>query len=228
MLRYPVKYYWDKHSIEFMKECINKNMSAGLIARELTKKFNRSYTRNAVIGKCYRMNLDLNSKPANVIAQDRPDQFLWTSISTKMLTDLIKQGLKASDISVKMSEHYGVTISRSAIIGKTYRMNLNKGTMGRIKIKPEIKVKPETEEKFDPFSEKTEGESLFLNPEAIGVKFLDLQSNHCRFPVGDPKDNTLLFCGAPKIDLTVPYCQYCYQLCYTPARFKEGKNVNTN
>jgi GcrA cell cycle regulator len=45
------------------------------------------------------------------------------------------------------------------------------------------------------------------------VKLVDLEGDHCRFPIGDPKDEAFGFCGHPKADSA--YCRAHAALCYT-------------
>lgn len=47
----------------------------------------------------------------------------------------------------------------------------------------------------------------------IGIPFIDLANNHCRYPYD--VDGVTLFCGQPKLE-TSSYCAGCHPMCWHP------------
>lgn len=47
------------------------------------------------------------------------------------------------------------------------------------------------------------------------VTFADLESNHCKFPVGEVGKPDFGFCGLPRVE-GQPYCVSCCQIAFTP------------
>jgi len=139
----------------------------------------------------------------------RPNTNPWTPELTERLVALTKAGDSGSAIAAKL----GVT--RSAVIGKVHRLGMQLGNCrngnGQIRTgrpqkpvltsfnkyrKPKVKSKPEFQKAPIPPP----------NINDIGrVKFSELEPHHCRFGVGDPKDEDFKFCGLDRIPGR-PYC----------------------
>jgi hypothetical protein len=51
------------------------------------------------------------------------------------------------------------------------------------------------------------------------VTILELEPNHCRFPIGDPKTKEFRFCGRLRLDDN-PYCARCSEIAYLPKGMK--------
>lgn len=51
--------------------------------------------------------------------------------------------------------------------------------------------------------------------EFLGIAFIDLDEQHCRFPRGEGRD--IRFCGQPRKDER-PYCWACCRIAYQPPR----------
>lgn len=49
----------------------------------------------------------------------------------------------------------------------------------------------------------------------VGVKPLDLESHHCRWPIGDPRSPDFVHCGNPKMNGR-PYCKSCLRRAIAP------------
>lgn len=53
---------WPQEQVDLLKELAAKGYSAGQIAIELNRSFHAGKSRNAVVGKCLRMELELKGK----------------------------------------------------------------------------------------------------------------------------------------------------------------------
>lgn len=58
------------------------------------------------------------------------------------------------------------------------------------------------------------------NPKYKLKKLLRLGPNECRYPYGDPSDETLAFCGKPR-GKDQSYCGFHHDICYKAP--KSGK-----
>lgn len=55
-----------------------------------------------------------------------------------------------------------------------------------------------------------------VSPSPDGVRFEDLKIAHCRYPLGDPREENFRFCGAAKPDITRAYCSHHARVAYAP------------
>jgi GcrA cell cycle regulator len=148
----------------------------------------------------------------------------WTPEEDAMLAALIGQGKTAAF----MAEELGRT--RNSVIGRAHRNNLQfKGQLRRksTATKAEPIAPPVARPvKLNLHAGNIMGEKLSRaqDPEfkhvtpAVSivprmVKLIDLEPSDCRYPIGDPKQETFGFCGHPKADGA--YCRAHAALCYT-------------
>jgi GcrA cell cycle regulator len=164
--------------------------------------------------------------------------FTWDATSEQRLRELFKDGHTALEIANRLSVEFG-PVTRNAVIGKWSRLRLpdeNGGARrngGRPPKNPAPKPNPATEEPMQ--AQKTEpkriGVQYIPRPDPIvtielpttgRVTLLDLREGHCRYPMGDPRDEGFRFCGehAP---IGVSYCAAHRQLCYVPPPPRRGK-----
>lgn len=143
----------------------------------------------------------------------------WTDERIETLRRLWNDGLSASQIAAQLG---GVT--RNAVIGKIHRLGLS----GRVKApkaarSPQRRASPargpavqrvmavgsaavkvvEQEAPAPLAVLPAEGEVVPLHAR---LTLLELTPNSCRWPVGDPADDTFGFCGAPTCG-TDTYCK---------------------
>ncbi len=53
-------------------------------------------------------------------------------------------------------------------------------------------------------------------PAPFLIALEDLEAHHCRFPIGDPRDDGFGFCGHPRAGS--PYCPFHARLAYNPGK----------
>ena len=125
----------------------------------------------------------------------------WTPERIKLLKKAWQQGKSASAIARDLG------VSKNAVIGKMHRLNLSE------KVK---KVVREVEVKKD----------AYVLPKN-GVQLLDLKTNSCRWPMGEPTDPDFHFCGHEVLS-GKPYCAKHCAIAYTNIKeAKESKNTKT-
>lgn len=127
----------------------------------------------------------------------------WTDERVTLLKQLWGEGKTAAEIAKVL----GDGITRNAVIGKAHRLKLSSrlspiqqntvkkpksdNTVPRI-VRPQIKL-PEFKGR--------------------GVKMIELDARMCRWPNGDPKEETFNFCGCDAI-AGLPYCEVHARAAY--------------
>lgn len=112
----------------------------------------------------------------------------WTEERTKLLKKLWQSGKTTVEIGRMLG------ISKNAVVGKAHRLGLP------------TRPSPIKAEKKEIVKEK---------PQKIGyVSLMDLKLSSCRWPIGDPKEDSFHFCGA-QTTTGKPYCPEHCKIAYT-------------
>lgn len=151
----------------------------------------------------------------------------WTDERIEYLRKLWSDGFSASECAAKI----GGGISRCAVIGKVNRLGIAaraKGAIGRPK-KPETAVRPAPAPAPVPKPAappvKRIGVQYTPRPDPVvklplpttgRVTLDELRLQHCRFIIGDPRDESHRYCGE-EAPVGKVYCTAHAQLCYVPA-----------
>lgn len=142
----------------------------------------------------------------------------WTDERVDSLTKLWGEGNSASIIRRLLGAP-----SRSAVVGKAYRLGLDRRTTAhrdqrqykRVKVSVDAaKPKPAPAKKQhiigpDPWTPR----QVEVIPEAERVHILDLEPHHCRFPF-EADGAPTKFCDRKKVQ-GLPYCSSHARTCYT-------------
>ena len=159
--------------------------------------------------------------------QKRPELQTWTDDRVERLKKLWADGLSASQIAGELG---GIT--RNAVIGKVHRLGLS----GRAKA-PSSSVprqrKPRAPSMFRAPRPMMRGNTALAMPAydyeqepepelleniiPIGQRctLLELDSEKCHWPIGDPGQPDFFFCGG-KTPNGNPYCGYHARIAYQP------------
>jgi len=157
----------------------------------------------------------------------------WTEAKTADLCDLWQRGLSASECARDLGTKYQTYFSRSAVIGKVFRLGLcgqRKPPQVLQTIKARVRARPTRSRKQ---STKTHvRRALRLNghfeihdqidaqlpvempmadvPIEQRKSLVELTNYTCRFPYGEPGNANFFFCGKPEADLLRhrPYCRF--------------------
>lgn len=133
----------------------------------------------------------------------------WTDERVTLLKELWGEGKTAAEIAKILG---GVT--RNAVIGKAHRLKLS-GRVSPI----QQNTRPETVEnrarenvRQAKAAVSREGASIraVVPSDYIpgkGIKLVELRERHCRWPMGDPKDENFMFCGHDAVS-GLPYCEH--------------------
>lgn len=196
---------WTEERVAVLRKMAERGMMASEIAIKL------GVTRMAVLGKGNRLGIKfdhgvkggvntarrLGREPKKIVTT------IWNEARVTAAAALWKSGLKAKDIAEAMGCSEGAFLAltdrrRDAFPKRGYQ----KPSAPR---KPRVKpVSPI--EKIERVNGTFKFDSVpFLLPEFPGVKFIDLEAQHCKFPVSNDAGPDLLCCGANRLE-GHPYC----------------------
>lgn len=149
----------------------------------------------------------------------------WTDERVELLRKLWGEGLSAS----QCARHIGGGFSRNAVIGKVTRLGLpgrkvkvrrpahdphnteDRRTERRRYLPAQVKPKVSSNWRSEPLPETQEAD-------VARVSFIDLESHHCRFIPGDPrqiKPHEPQFCGC-SVAPGLPYCSTHAHRAFAP------------
>lgn len=139
---------------------------------------------------------------------------VWTDTDEKVLRKIWRAGGSARRISEELDGRF----TRNAVISKVRRLGLHRNPSGPRPLEPrdlESKPAPERRSRFHPAPptkpEQVESISRFEEPsDGVGVSFLELTNETCRWPKGTPGEPGFMFCGETTADLRAgkPYCPF--------------------
>jgi GcrA cell cycle regulator len=133
----------------------------------------------------------------------------WTPERVSLLRQLWTEGETAAAIAVRLGG-----ISRSAVLGKIFRLRLAGPGTGEIAQKERGAAAP-AQNAGDIYvarrrrsPKRAHQQQPSLNAAKRGKTLLELTNNTCRWPHGRPGTERFHFCGAPEADLErgIPYC----------------------
>jgi GcrA cell cycle regulator len=128
----------------------------------------------------------------------------WTAERVALLRKLWAEGETAAAIGARLGG-----LSRSAVLGKVFRLRLDADGGGRV-TQPNKHAARSGKDK-PPARRRRPGKRYALpppQPAKKGKSLLDLTNDSCRWPHGRPGSEKFHFCGAAGADLGrgIPYC----------------------
>jgi GcrA cell cycle regulator len=130
----------------------------------------------------------------------------WTDDRVALLKKLWGEGKTAAEIAKELG---GVT--RNAVIGKAHRLKLSN------------RVSPIQQNKKPVAAPKAPAEKKLLKSPVIAqdenrekVSLMDLGARMCRWPIGDPREESFGFCGCASM-AGLPYCGEHAKVAYQAA-----------
>jgi GcrA cell cycle regulator len=136
--------------------------------------------------------------------------FGWNPEREDMLKTLAAEGRSYGQIA---EEIFGTKEARSAVAGKLSR-NPELLSPERYEAIKRIRAEKPVPSQRPPrrFVSKTVSRDLsnvpLPNPK-FNCSFMELKSNSCRNPIGEPEDPDFMFCGNPVLDSSISYCEHC-------------------
>ena len=148
---------------------------------------------------------------------------MWTEQETKILRDLWKKGLTASQIAAQIP---GKT--RNACIGRAHRLNLEARAKSK-KTTPKVNTENNTksEIKTQKLGRKAKFKALILDKnfeQENPTKLEELTNETCRWPIGHPYEEKFYFCGRKPME-KFPYCKLHVLYAFQPKNAKEEDQI---
>jgi GcrA cell cycle regulator len=133
----------------------------------------------------------------------------WDDALIERLKLLWADGVSASAIALE----FGRGITRNAIIGKVHRL----GFANRVERPTNSMPRPARPQKLKPLRREFSDWKPFIAPTISDLdiplaqrkSFMELAPGHCRWGVGDVREPSFFFCGAPQ----APGLPYCHGHC---------------
>ena len=178
----------------------------------------------------------LNDMPTQVIGNEKRP---WTDERVELLKKLWTEGHSASQIAARL----GMGVTRNAVIGKVHRLNLSgrvtqprstepraprktrepshpgrpvgspsMPSTGNTALKTFVRIEPIQRQIALPEPQPLRLVDL---PKGGRVTILHLSDKTCKWPIGDPGNESFCFCGHNPRD-GAPYCEYHARLAYQP------------
>lgn len=149
---------------------------------------------------------------------------IWDTEKTALVRQLY-QTHSASMIARDLSRNFGERCSRSAVMGKIFRLELRKGGMGKL---PPVNLRVRGERppkrkrlRPKPKVQTTVPEFETRSPPCNGIqcpcRLVELEQFNCRWGIGDPREKGFHFCGAVVVP-DQPYCPSHYEAAHEPGR----------
>lgn len=154
----------------------------------------------------------------------------WTDERVELLRKLWTEGLSASQIAGELG---GVT--RNAVIGKVHRLGLSgrakaQGSLGSAVRQKRPAARPASFPKpakngsrsgavalqASPSQGRSAAIADIPKPDLLMLDLLKLSETTCKWPSGDPQEDSFGFCGNPSRE-GAPYCEYHCRIAYQPA-----------
>jgi GcrA cell cycle regulator len=156
----------------------------------------------------------------------------WTEERVAELKKLWAEGHSASQIAKRLG-----SVTRNAVIGKVHRLGLSgRATPSRPVKRPPRLARPKPQHM--PRQARADGSmparepaplvetEAFVEPQRLPngdmVSVLTVKDSMCKWPIGDPAEQTFGFCGRAS-DGASPYCAEHARVAFQPAKKRERR-----
>jgi GcrA cell cycle regulator len=195
---------------------VGEGASATQIGIELCR------SRNAVCGRIHRKKLQPrhnDNKRAARAAKVRRSRTSFSPKDDQVIREMAAAGKSSSEIGQAMGRHKASVVKRARAIGAVLdrKGGPKPGAVNPLTIKAKktflhagnIAGKKESRANDPVFNHVTP--VVAVAP--LMVALVDLKPRHCKFPIGDPREEGFGFCGLDRADGA--YCRSHARLCYT-------------
>jgi GcrA cell cycle regulator len=132
----------------------------------------------------------------------------WTAERISLLRQMWAEGKTAAAIAVCLGG-----MSRSAVLGKVFRLRLDVGSSGKTARKQRSSAAPTPGASAAQIARRRRSAKRSHQPPPLDAAkrhkaLLELTNNTCRWPHGRPGTENFHFCGVPEANLErgIPYC----------------------
>lgn len=183
---------WTEAEDTELKELLAKKLSTGAAATELSKKFNRDISRNAVIGRVHRLEKAIGRLPRKKAKVTLPVR----NAKAKGTANVFG-AIKAMDEVIELPNIFAVPA-----IKLTPRIKL-------LREQPTVNARPHSEAPPTP-----KGPPVSKTTKPCTIE--QLNRSTCKFPLGGHSDHPpYMYCGRTTVK-GASYCPEHCRVCYTP------------
>lgn len=205
------KAVWNKDNEELLTKLLNMGATSAQASEEIYNKFDMVFSRNSIISKAKRLKIEFVIKPGNkyvIGTVDYAQTYKIKKADNQEFTKAWNNNVKVYELE----QMFG--IKRRSIFEKARRLKLSPRNVDK-KFQSNLKLfslEKDPTKKIPPI---TFNRTKFPNPQALGLKFLEVQRNQCHFILGHEKTADFLYCAAPvDPESPVPYCPTCRAIVY--------------
>lgn len=149
---------------------------------------------------------------------------MWGDAENERLKELWEAGMSASQIARALTFELKRTVTRNACIGRVHRMGLaGRVTPGKAP-RPRLPAAPRMYQDAKPLPEPApEAQDPVRLDSGALVTVLTINDRMCRWPIGDPQEETFHFCGrAPERGV---YCAFHASKAYAPQQVRNAEKT---
>lgn len=205
---------WSKAQIELLVRLKKHKRSTDEIVATINERFahvNGRVTANAVKAMAHRVGIT-----------EKPPMNRWTEEQREFVRSCFRQGMSNTGIANLFNEKFkpDVEVSRCSVQRQLSNMQLRRGVSAGVR-RPKTKLVSSGQPHPaapEPVSDRVR-EIRSLAPELVNgrpVTVSTLEPHLCRFPIGDPRDESFAFCGRPRDGAN--YCTQHNMIAYTKER----------
>lgn len=181
---------WTEQAIADLRSMASRGFSSTQIAEAL------GTTRCTVGGKASRLGLKLHGAKIGLRGPHRA----WTAADIANLRELIADGCREATIAAALGRTGQAVADKARRLGlqsaaKPVGRRENGGPFNKLMARrgDDVRVRPLAE-------------TPPVNPDRPLIAQRDLESHHCRWPIGDPGTPSFGFCGCDRESVSGPYC----------------------
>lgn len=184
---------WSSEPVLFLKNEIAKGeLTARKVALELTRKYNRPYSRNCVLGKAFRLGLSFRKG-----LPETPEEIATRREKHRLAILKLRGGAPKTGVVRMSPRRIALPLAPAPDVADFSRSR-----------------------KFAAFEGK-QGTWIQLEG-SKPISLADMEYYHCRWPIGDPsKIDEFRFCGNKKDEdekYSLPYCKHHSKIAFVPPK----------
>lgn len=202
--------YWTPEEDATLKRMAAEGHSASVVSKTIGR------SRTSILSRAFRQNLQFKGQQPATRLRAGAKLERFTIAEDTIIRDMAAANKSGADIADELKRSKSSVVKRARLIGA--KLNGKDGP------------KPRSERKLNPSNIAGKKESRLRDPGFKHVtpslpvvvprmiKLADLESDMCRFPCGDPRDEAFGFCGHPKE--IGSYCRSHGAITYTPPELR--------
>lgn len=157
----------------------------------------------------------------------------WPLEATDAMVELWKSGASAAEVSRALRQRFGLSFSRSAVLGKVHRLGITRPsaqTPKAARVRPPAAVSAVYVRVAARYAAEQAARAAAAAKPAPETPrgahtILSIKSGMCKWPIGDPKDADFSLCGESSFQGGV-YCARHHVAAYAPPKPGSPRSAN--